>query len=428
MLRLHLAQCSRILPAVKAPPSLSLASLKRGTRFFSSQVDPKAARREKLKSKSSNWTVPLLGTLGVTGLIGYAVYDIKENPNGVLASYYKGSSIQHLIDTVYARFFQEIFEPNSDKLLPDWGSPFYGNVPPGSVPPPLLVVDLEKTLIGSEYDVKHGWRHVKRPGLDKFIRDLSNYYEIVIFSENDIGTTQEILMHIDPEGRCHKFGSSAAEIKGTSVIKRLDYMNRDLSRIILIDDDPVSAQLFPRNTLFVKPFDNVQNKSDSVLYDLVPLLQAFVHEDCRDFRVTLDSLGTHEAEEAAIEYKMRLSRLKAQEGERRNRGLGGLIRGNKPGEFDDELLPRSSILSPSQIVGAGVPTEEIAAKIGLPVTKVKLPGEEEKPKGFKKKGGWFEKLDNYDRAKQEQERIKHEQMNQIQMQRMARLQQEQQQQ
>ena len=47
---------------------------------------------------------------------------------------------------------------------------------------------------------------------------------------------QEVLDAIDKENTTHKFGSTAAEIRGTSVLKRLDYMNRDLHRIILIDD------------------------------------------------------------------------------------------------------------------------------------------------------------------------------------------------
>ena len=90
-------------------------------------------------------------------------------------------------------------------------------------------------------------------------------------------------------------------------------MNRELSRIILIDDNPDSFQLFPRNTLQVKPFSDINNKHDTVLLDLIPLLQAFIHEDKRDFRDTIDELGTHEAEEAVLEYRMRVSEKKASE-------------------------------------------------------------------------------------------------------------------
>ena len=88
---------------------------------------------------------------------------------------------------------------------------------------------------------------------------------------------------------------TAGEIVGTEnppvVIKRLDYMNRDLSRIILIDDNPVSYQKFPRNTLAVKPFTNANDTSDTTLLDLIPFLQALVHEDVRDFRECFDQLG-----------------------------------------------------------------------------------------------------------------------------------------
>ena len=138
------------------------------------------------------------------------------------------------------------------------------------------------------------------------------------------------------------------------MLKRLDYMNRDQRRIILIDDNPESAQLFPRNTLFVPPFDDVHNKHDTVLEDLIPLLQAFVHDGVDDIRVTLDKLGTHEAPEAVAEYRMRLAERKQQEREKRNRGLGGLIRsGSKSGagEARDGFEQSSSILSPADIVG-----------------------------------------------------------------------------
>lgn len=52
------------------------------------------------------------------------------------------------------------------------------NIPAGTPAPPLLVVDVEKTLIATEHDPRYGYRHVKRRGVDKFIEQLSNYYEV----------------------------------------------------------------------------------------------------------------------------------------------------------------------------------------------------------------------------------------------------------
>lgn len=404
--------------------------------------DARAARRAKLTEGGKASSGPVLtrntiAVIGFTAILSAAVFEIKENPSGALGSLYYNSILDKFFKEIYKLTlgrFSDIFEPAAEKLLPDWGNPqFYGNIPPDQPAPPLLVIDLEKTLIGSTYDSRHGWRHVKRPGVDKFIKQMANYFEVVIFSENDVGMVQEILMAVDPEGRCHKFGSSHAEVRGTTVLKRLDLMNRDLSRIILIDDNPDSFQLFPRNTLQVKPFTNVNDKSDNVLLELVPLLQAFVHEDIKDFRDAFDNLGTHDAEEAAVEYRMRVNQKKTEELQKRNKGLGSLIRGGSESELDDGSV-RSSILSPKDIVG-GAFAPETAAQPSTPSLASKIDPITGKPKTVeaqgpaqKKKGALFSYLDNVEKEKEEEERRKREKMNEIYHQRMLAKQQQQQQQ
>lgn len=366
--------------------------------------------------------------LGIVGIIGYCTYDIQNNTDGALAKMYKGSPLQQAMDWVHSNTVgrvEDIFEPQ-DGLIPDWpDAPCYGgNIPPGTPPPPLLVVDLERTLIGTIHDYNMGYRHVKRPGLTKFINALSNYYEIVIFSENDAGTVQEILEHIDPEGKCHKLGSAAAEIRGVSVLKRLDRMNRPLSKVILIDDSAESSSLFPRNTLLVKPFTDVRDKTDTTLLDLIPLLQALVHDDVRDFRDTFDRLGTHEAEEACIEYRMRLSERKRAEQDRRNRGLGGLIRGPAREELDDSEI-RSLIPSAAQIVGAAPSgSDKFAAAVSTrdagkvsAVEGIQTPfgtvGEKKKGPAVKKKGALFSMIEQAEEANASVDEIKKMKMNEI---------------
>lgn len=368
-------------------------------------------------------------TVGV-GLIvlgsGFLIYDLNTNRSGFLGSMYYGSDIHKYLSSFMGQI-NEIFEPSSDKLLPDWPTaPCYAGVAPGTPCPPLLILDLEKTLIGSTYDSRYGWRHVKRPGLDKFLKALSQYYEIVIFSENDIGIVQEVLMAIDPEGVCHKLGASAAEQRGTVMLKRLDYMNRDLARVILIDDNPESFQLFPRNTIEVRPFNNIEDTTDSVLLDLIPLLQAFVHDGVQDFRRTLDDLGTHEAEEAVLEYRMRLSEKKRLEQQRRSKGLGSLLRGAT--EQSDDGYVRSTILSASQIVGAAPggadevkPISKHVVSADLVEKGVKGLHGSGKPKkeAVKREGGLKRWFDDSQKEKMEQEKIKIEKMNEIYMQRLA---------
>jgi import inner membrane translocase subunit TIM50 len=283
------------------------------------------------------------------------------------------------------------------------------------------VLDLEKTLIGSEYDARYGWRHVKRPGLDQFIARLCQYYEIVILSENDVGTVQDILVAIDGEGRCHKFGSAACEARDGVMLKRLDLMNRDISRIILIDDDPEASKLFPDNTLQIKPFTDVRDKNDTVLFDLVPLLQAFVHDGAADFRTTLDDLGTHEAEEAVIEYRMRLSEKKAAEERKRNKGIGGVVRSRiAPSSTGDVPESRSGVLSVSQIVGEAPPEGASPADLSSTPSATGKPGSKETPKppAQKKKGALFDWLDNAEKEREEYEMRRREKMNEIYANRM----------
>ena len=86
-------------------------------------------------------------------------------------------------------------EPVRDKLLPDW--PFFPNIPPDTPCPPTLVLDLEGTLVKSTWDKKYGWRHAKRPGVDKFLLEMSRYYEIVFFSPNIAGNAEPIMNLLD---------------------------------------------------------------------------------------------------------------------------------------------------------------------------------------------------------------------------------------
>eukprot|EP01031_Cornospumella_fuschlensis_P036377 gene36377-44127_t len=181
-------------------------------RLFSSLKDVREARKAKVaaaaaQAKPAGSSFVRLALGGVTALSAYVIYDIINNPTGDIGKAYYKSKFYELIKPILNRT-NEIFEPASDKLLPDWPTaPCYGNVPPGTPAPPLLVIDLERTLIGSVYDPQYGWRHVKRPGVDTFINALHNYYELVIFSENDINMAAEILMAIDKDSKCHKLGA-----------------------------------------------------------------------------------------------------------------------------------------------------------------------------------------------------------------------------
>ena len=81
-------------------------------------------------------------------------------------------------------------EPAFPKLLPDpdpaWARPY------------TLVISLENLLVHGEWSREHGWRMAKRPGVDYFLRYLSSYYELVIWTDSPSMIAQPILMKLDP--------------------------------------------------------------------------------------------------------------------------------------------------------------------------------------------------------------------------------------
>jgi import inner membrane translocase subunit TIM50 len=303
------------------------------------------------------------------------------------------------------------------------------NIPIGTPAPPLLVVDVERTLIATEHDPRYGYRHVKRKGVDKFIEQLSNYYEVVLFCENDIGMMEHVIMAIDKDNRTHKLGPSAGEIRnGGDVLKRLDCMNRDVRRIVLVDDSETATQLCRRNTILVKPFTDVHDpkqSEDNTLLDLIPVLQALVHDDkLGDFRSVLEDLGGtgrqggdkgfHRAEQLAEEYQMRVTKHRMGEQQKKNRGLGRLLRGaieTPPTNGADAFAPPSSAGS-SQLKAS--PTVSPDGKVTVTVSKK----EEPTKKPVKKKGAFFEWLGQREADKEEEAAVKREEMETLYRQKM----------
>ena len=83
-------------------------------------------------------------------------------------------------------------EPMALKLLPD------ENKDPNLRFPFTLVLSLEDMLIHNEWTREHGWRVAKRPGLDYFLRYLSQYYELVLFTSQPSSMADQVLRKLDP--------------------------------------------------------------------------------------------------------------------------------------------------------------------------------------------------------------------------------------
>lgn len=81
-------------------------------------------------------------------------------------------------------------EPAFEKLLPD-PDPMFER-------PYTLCISLEDMLVHSEWTREHGWRVAKRPGMDYFLRYLSQYYELVIFTSVPWAMGEPLVRKLDP--------------------------------------------------------------------------------------------------------------------------------------------------------------------------------------------------------------------------------------
>jgi import inner membrane translocase subunit TIM50 len=319
--------------------------------------------------------------LGVpTFLLGWGIYD-PTSPPAKLAKAVGLTGYVHTVSDEFAR-------PAHAKLLPDWTD--MPNVPHDIPVPHTLVLDLEQTLVSSTWDRKFGWRHAKRPGVDKFLKDMSQYYEIVLYSPSHEGVAAPVVDSLDKTGCImHRLYRDATYYQDGIHKKDLRALNRNVGRMVVLDDDSFSCVEGSANLVKVKPYNNPHDREDTTLETITPLLLEIAREGYSDIPGMLgqfivewdDSSDTDEeygglviegtqqlgrkvrrmtADEMAAEYQRRLDQMKYDRLQVAQRGLGGLAgagRGtNRPAP---ELLPQDPSMPSSSPEGTGLTSKEL---------------------------------------------------------------------
>ncbi|KAI4204569.1 MAG: hypothetical protein LQ350_001119 [Teloschistes chrysophthalmus] len=176
-------------------------------------------------------------------------------------------------------------EPSFARLLPDpdpsWERPY------------TLILSLEDLLVHSEWTREHGWRMAKRPGVDYFLRYLSQYYELVIFTSLPSMTGDPIIRKLDPFRMVlWPLFREATRYKNGEYIKDLSYLNRPLSKTILLDTNPAHASFQPTNAIILQKWTG--QPADTELVSLIPFLEYIASMGISDTRDVLKSFeNTH---------------------------------------------------------------------------------------------------------------------------------------
>lgn len=120
-------------------------------------------------------------------------------------------------------------KPSSDALLPAMDLLY----PPQLAPMVrTLVIDLEDTIVHSEYRRDRGWITYKRPGVQEFLQAAWNLgWEVVLYTDQDHMSAEPIMEQIDPGRRFVPFRLFRDSTLFTGGLFKPGLHLRDLSRL-----------------------------------------------------------------------------------------------------------------------------------------------------------------------------------------------------
>lgn len=272
---------------------------------------------------------------GAAATVGYATYaytsdEVEEKAKAFRASKFAVGDNASFIDKIqasvcttamkasveaialyldYRRMIEErvrdFTEPSSDKLLPD--------LLPHEQHVYTLVLDLSETLIHSDWKRERGWRTFKRPGLDAFLEHLSQFYEIVVYSDQMSTYVDDIvgrLVNSNPQISIRSaLGRAATKYQDGQHYRDLSKLNRDPSRIIYVSAHALESSLQPENSVQIKPW-TPEDMDDTVLLDLIPFLEFIARNGRVDVRQVIASYeGRDIAKEFIERSKENLKRM-----------------------------------------------------------------------------------------------------------------------
>jgi len=188
-------------------------------------------------------------------------------------------------------------EDDEERLIKSGGSgipigpdgalnPLLPPIAPQHVGKKCLVLDLDETLVHSSFkavqqadfivpvEIEYHWHHfhvLKRPGVDNFLKQMGDLYEIVIFTASLSKYADPVLDKLDIHHVvAHRlFRESCFNHKG-NYVKDLSQLGRPIADTIILDNSPASYIFHPNNAVPVSSWFN--DPHDAELTDLIPFL------------------------------------------------------------------------------------------------------------------------------------------------------------
>ncbi|KAL6541606.1 hypothetical protein OROGR_011092 [Orobanche gracilis] len=130
----------------------------------------------------------------------------------------------------------------------------------------------------------------ERPGLKEFLKQLSEFADLVLFTAGLEGYARPLVDRIDAEHRFSRrfYRPSTISTEYREHVKDLAHLSKDLCRIVIVDNNPFSFLLQPLNGIPCIPFSPGQPHDKQVTNPLVilPLIETSVN--CKNVLELLD--------------------------------------------------------------------------------------------------------------------------------------------
>ena len=275
------------------------------------------------------------GALGVGAFIGYYHYNytldqlehmVDETQKGAENQFFGSGIWAHVLGYYIDKRkyieseMKKYADPPSDRLLPD--------LPPHARHIKTLVLDLDNVLVHSDWTRGRGWRTFKRPGADEFIKDLAQYYELVVYTAQLPTYADPIMERLDPQRlvQYRLYRDSTRYVNGTHV-RDLSKLNRDLHQVLLITADPDAYALQPENAIKLPKWTTATHDSgDTTLLDLLPFLEAIVRTNVTDVR---DVVKSYDGEDIPKAFRERMAKVQEAKMKREKSTSKGWLGGSK---------------------------------------------------------------------------------------------------
>ncbi|KAG4953291.1 hypothetical protein GLYMA_14G059000v4 [Glycine max] len=126
----------------------------------------------------------------------------------------------------------------------------------------------------------------ERPGLKEFLKQLSEFADMVLFTAGLEGYARPLVDRIDVENRfsLRLYRPSTISTEYREHVKDLTCISKDLCRIVIVDNNPFSFVLQPVNGIPCIPFSAGQPHDTQLLDVILPLLKQLSEQnDVRPF-------------------------------------------------------------------------------------------------------------------------------------------------